>query len=341
MSKNLLYIGNKLSKHGFSLSTIETLGPLLEQEGFKVLYASDKKNPIFRLFSMLSSIVRNRKIIGIVLIDTYSTYAFYYAWASSQLCRLLNIIYIPILHGGNLPDKIQNSPFLCNQIFNYSQTNIVISGYLQKYMEEKKYKYSLIPNNIDIGQYKFLHRINVSPRLLWVRAFHKIYNPQLAVQVVAKLAAKYPDITLTMIGPEKDGSLEECKKLSVKLGVENRINFTGKLCKKDWIAISEKHDIFINTTNFDNLPVSVIEAMALGIPVISTNVGGIPYLINNGENGLLVEPDNESEMISAVIKLLDDSNLVCHLSSNGKMTAASFDWMIIKEKWRNLFSEYV
>ena len=68
------------------------------------------------------------------------------------------------------------------------------------------------------------------------------------------------------------------------------MNFTGKLSKQEWRDLSKDYNVFINTTNFDNTPVSVIEAMALGIPVVSTNVGGLPFLITDKVDGVLVEP---------------------------------------------------
>ena len=85
------------------------------------------------------------------------------------------------------------------------------------------------------------------------------------------------DATLAMIGPDVDGSLTKVKDLARKKNLD--VNFTGKLSKPEWINYSKDFNVFINTTNFDNTPVSVIEAMALGLPVVSTNVGGMPFLI--------------------------------------------------------------
>ena len=80
----LLYLGNRLSKHGFNKTTIETLGLHLEQEGFGVYYASNKKSFPFRMLDMMWSVVLYRKQVSYILIDTYSTKAFWYAF----LCRM-------------------------------------------------------------------------------------------------------------------------------------------------------------------------------------------------------------------------------------------------------------
>jgi len=340
LSKKILYIGNKLAKHGFSLSSIETLGPLLEQEGYELLYASDKKNQLLRLLSMLASIFRNRKVTGIVLMDTYSSSAFYFSWSCAWLCRLLGIRYVPILRGGNLPERIADSPRLSDHVFGHSFANVIVSDYMKKSMDSRNYNYLLIPNNIDLTLYKFRHRATATPRLLWVRAFHSVYNPQLALKVVKQLSATYPAITLTMVGPKKDDSLEKCHKLAAELGITDRVTFTGKLSKEQWRTLSEKHDIFINTTNFDNLPISVLEAMALGMPIVSTNVGGVPYLITSGQNGLLVEPDNVDKMAEAITSILGDSDLCSKLSSNARSASEAYAWSAIREKWNELLRPY-
>src|SRR5690606_7803696 len=130
-------------------------------------------------------------------------------------------------------------------------------------------------------------------------------------------------ISLCMIGPEKDGSQKKCEEYAQKNNLP--LTFTGKLTKKQWIDLSTEYDIFINTTNFDNTPVSVIEAMALGLPVVSTNVGGISYLLKEGE-ALLVPPNQVNEMATSVDKLLSDNELALIIAHNARKKAESFDW---------------
>jgi L-malate glycosyltransferase len=116
MKKKILYLGNKLSKHGINQTTIETLGESLQNEGFEIFMYSSKKNSVLRLLDMLFAILKHKNS-DYVLIDTYSTTAFWFAFSCSQLARLLKIKYIPILHGGNLPNRLQSNPRICNLIF--------------------------------------------------------------------------------------------------------------------------------------------------------------------------------------------------------------------------------
>ncbi len=169
------------------------------------------------------------------------------------------------------------------------------------------------------------------PKLLWVRSFTELYNPILAIHIVEELTKKNIDVSLCMVGPEKDGSLEKCKELAQQKNLP--ITFTGLLSKKEWISHSKDFDIFINTTNFDNTPVSVIEAMALGLPVISTNVGGLPFLIENNKTGILVPPNNVQAFVEAITDLLASSEKAVFLAKNARAVVEQFDWDVVKEKW--------
>jgi glycosyltransferase involved in cell wall biosynthesis len=329
--KNLLYIGNKLAGHGLNQTTMETLGPLLEREGFAVTYASSKKNQWIRMLDMLWSVCRNRKT-DYVIIDTYSTVSFWYAFTTSQLCRLFRLKYIPFLHGGNLPNRLQNNPGICRMIFKHAHINVAPSHYLLEAFKKQGFsKIIYIPNAIETNKYPFKERKIGSPKLLWVRSFAEIYNPIMAVSVFQQIKEKYPESSLCMVGPDKDGSLLKTKKVANGLGLQ--IIFTGKLSKEEWMTLSQEYDIFINTTHFDNMPVSVIEAMSLGLAVVSTNVGGIPFLLEHDKDALLVADDATDEMVASIRKLMENPALYQELTTQARRKALAFDWESVKDKW--------
>lgn len=335
MKPRLLYIGNKLSKHGVTVTSIETLGALLELEGYDVLYASSFKNKTFRLIDMLVKTFRYRKTIDYVLIDTYSTHNFWYAFLVSQLCRILDLKYIPKLHGGDLPNRLKRSPRMSQMIFKHAYCNVAPSAYLLEAFSNKGYAtIEFIPNTIELENYPFKKREQIKPRLLWVRSFASIYNPGMAIEVYRSLKNEFPDAALCMVGPDKDGSFEKVRQMANKAKLD--VRFTGKLSKKDWIKISEQYDIFINTTHFDNTPVSVIEAMALGLPIVSTNVGGITYLLEDQKTALLVSDCDTLAMIEAVKKVLSNKALHDQLVHNAQNLVQDFDWKKVKTKWNTL-----
>ncbi len=336
--KKILYIGNNFAENSKYHSAMETLSSLLISKGFLVVKSSSKKNRILRLFAMCTAIIKLRNKVDFILIDTFSTLNFWYAVLISQLARLFKIDYISILHGGNLPHRLHKKPFLSKLIFNNSYKNVTPSKYLEVEFNKCNFKTEYIPNPIVLADYQFIERKNSQPNLLWVRAFDKIYNPLLAVNVLFELKKEFPKTTLCMVGPDKDGTLDEAKKLAKKLRIYKSIKFTGVLPKEEWHQLSIKYDIFINTTTIDNMPVSIIEAMALGFPIVSTNVGGLPYLIDNEIDGLLVLPNNEIEMVNAIKRLINSPTLTNKLSTNARKKAATLDIEGITNQWLKLLT---
>lgn len=333
--KTILYVGNKLSIYGYTPTSVETLGERLTKH-FIVHSVSSKKKQILRLGEMLWTIWRLRNQIDFLIIDTYSSIAFFYALFCSQLARALKISYIPLLHGGDLPVRLQRSPYLCKLLFGSSFKNITPSGYLKEALNKKGYSAYVIPNFVEINNYPFKEREEIRPRLLWVRSFHQVYNPEMAILVLSNLLKNFPDASLCMVGPDKDGSLEKVQQLANDLGVAENVHFTGKLPKEEWIDLSKEYDIFINTTNFDNTPVSVIEAMALGLSIVSTNAGGLPWVINSRKEGLLVNVNDSKEMTKAIEKILRQSDLAIELIRNARQKVEHFDINIVLMKWKEL-----
>lgn len=333
--RTLLYIGNNLKLKSSNVSYIGILGPLLEQEGYRLYYASSKRYKLFRLLEMLWRVFYYNRRLDYVLMDTYSTKNFYYALLVSQCCRLLRLPYIPILHGGNLSERLKSSPKMSGLIFNNSLVNVAPSEYLKHSFESYGYQnLRFIPNLIELSNYSFLPRTYKTPKLLWVRSFAELYNPLLAVKVLQALRDLGYDASLCMVGPDSDGTLKKVQEFAQQKEVE--VQFTGKLTKQEWVDLSKDYNVFINTTNVDNTPLSVIEAMALGLPIVSTNVGGMPYLIKNEIHGLLVEKDNVEAMTAAIISLFENSEKRDQMVLNARALAETFDWERVKYEWREV-----
>ena len=332
---SILYIGNKLSQYGYSPSGVETLSEKLG-EFLPVRSISNKKSKIFRIADMIWSMIRNINTYEIVLIDTFSGRAFYYAIICSLLSIAFKKKYILILRGGDLPRIIRLKRTISTLIFNFSHYNIVPSLYLKNHCNSINVKSKYIPNFIEIKKYRFKKRNLCEPLLLWVRSFHEAYNPQMAIFVLKELKKTYPTAKLCMVGPDKDGSLNVCNRLAIELGLEESVKFTGFLDKSKWIDLSEDYDIFINTTNFDNQPVSVTEIMSLGLPIVSTNAGGLKYFHKDGWDALIVKKNDVQAMVEKITIILNEPKIVTRLTINARTKAESFDWDLIKRSWQHI-----
>lgn len=337
MKKRILYIGNNLSNPTFTATYISFFSEALKEEGYEVKTASGKNNKILRLTDMLSLIWRNRKNTDIVLIDTYGAQNFYYAYSTGKLCQQLNLPYVPILHGGNLPIRLSDSKELSRELFDKALVNIAPSNFLYESFRSEGFKnVKIIPNSIILKDYPFKKREKFDPKLLWVRRFQERYNPLLTLQVFEKLHEKYPDAQLCMVGPEKDGSLAQCKEYARTRDLP--VYFPGKMRKEEWARLSVNYDFFINSTDVDNTPISVIEAMALGLPVVSTNVGGMPFLIEHQKDGYLVPPKDVGAMLAGLEELLTDQEKTKDIAEAARKKVEAFDWEIVKYKWNEILS---
>ncbi len=337
MPKKILYLGNKLSQKGANLTTIESLSKKLINLGYAVISFSDQKHQFLRLINILAAVVRYKKY-DLILIDTYSTSAFWYAYLSSRLARFFKTDYIPILHGGHLKHRLENSPKLSKTLFSGALVNIAPSKFMYETFKSEGYKnIKLIPNFIELKDYPFKDRHKIQPKLLWVRAFADIYNPMMAMKVLEHLLKTHPNAILSMVGPAKDHSFKACKTYAETHNLP--VTFTGQLPKKDWIDYAKDFDVFINTTTVDNTPVSVIEAMALGLPVVSTNVGGMPYLIQNQHQGILVNSKDSMAMTEAVSQFIEQPELAYRLSLNARNRVEGFDWEVVKREWEKVLNK--
>jgi glycosyltransferase involved in cell wall biosynthesis len=171
-----------------------------------------------------------------------------------------------------------------------------------------------------------------------MRSFHSDYNPLMALRVFEIVRRDHPDATLVMAGVDK-GLEDEAKNAAGKLGLKDAVRFPGFLDPAAKVREFAAADIYLNTNRVDNTPVSVIEAAAMGLPVIATAVGGIPDLISDRQNGLLVPDDDDQRMADAALTLLADPALAGRLSRNGRALAERSSWTSVRREWERVFAE--
>jgi glycosyltransferase involved in cell wall biosynthesis len=337
----ILYLNNTSgTSHTYASAGVIHVSKLKEM-GFPIQTVNEAENKILRMFNLFFVFFKYQKQAKLVIISVHSSLAFYYSALAVFLSRLFAKPFILVLHGGNLPARLKRSPKLSHFVFDKSYFNISPSNYLMDRFSTAGYKVKYIPNQIDLSAYPFKQRTELKPNIFWLRSFDHTYNPGMAIDTLAILLKKYPSARLCMAGPVKDVSFEETKIRVNELGLSNSVLFPGLLSKKDWIAVAENYDIFINTTNIDNQPVSVIEIMALGMPIVSTNAGGIPYLLEDEKEALLVNVNDSTAMAEKIDVLLNDPAKANLLAVNARHKAEGFDWEILKKEWAVILKPFV
>ena len=337
----LCVIGNMLGRNlGYVTTQGQILADLLTAEGLTVVNASSKINKLLRLIDIASTLIRSRKRIDMLVVEVYSGLNIVVSETVGFLGRLLGLPMIFVLHGGNLHRLSEKHPHNLRRVLARANLLVAPSPFLAKIFRGQGYEVRVIRNIVDLKAYSYRLRTTVSPKLIWMRAFHEIYNPQMAIEVFASVKKMYPQASLVMAGVDK-GLKPEIKNMVEDMGLSDSVRFPGFLDHDAKTREFSKADIFVNTNHIDNMPVSVIEAGAMGLPVVATCVGGIPDMITNGQNGLLVPDGDVKGMADAVVSLLENTELAARLSANGRRFAEMSSWETVKPQWEALFDEII
>lgn len=326
---------------GWVVSQSEVVGQLLANEGYTVRMTSHYIARLPRLIDILASLTAWRDEIDLVIVSVFGGRSFAISDAASGLCRSLGIPQIFFLHGGSLPDLVARRPDWVRRVMRRPAAIVAPSSYMIEqfgmHLGDAP-PIRVIPNIVDVAQYPYRHRPTVEPRLLWMRTFHEWYHPEMALDVLEDLRRTHPGATLTMAGQEK-GLGESVRAEARRRGLAEVVRFPGFLGPADKVHEFDKHDIFLNTNRVDNMPVSILEAGAFGLPIVATAVGGVPHMLCDGETSLLVPDGDAAAMAQAIRRLLNEPELAAKLSTNGRRLAESCAWEPVRGQWVALFDE--
>jgi len=304
---------------------------------YSVLATSDVRNRYLRLFDIVRTLLWRGRKFEIQCLEVYSGASFLVADVASWLGVLLGQSIVMVLHGGGLPDFMGRNPSWARRVLKRAHQIVTPSKFLARAAEAHGFQVRVIPNVIDFDDYPFRIRREVKPRLFWMRSFDHAWNPVMAVRVLAALKQHVPGATLVMAGKDK-GLEAETRTLSAQLGVMDSVRFAGFLDHAGKSREGLDADIFINTNHIDNMPVAIVEAWAMGLPVVATAVGGVPDLIEEGRTGILVGSDDVDAMVQAVRRLLSDPDLAERLSLNGRKQAEESSWKRVRQQWEQVFA---
>lgn len=336
----VLLVGNFLNGTRANPSVSAELALQLTAAGWQISTTSHVPHRLPRVLAMVLAVWSRRHRYTVAHVEVFSGPAFIWAELVCLALRLAGKPYALSLHGGRLPLFARRWPGRVRRLLRSARAVAVPSAYLMEAMRRYRADLRLLPNPVDLERYRFRSRTSPGPSLVWLRAFHQIYNPVLAVQVVASLVREFPGVRLTMIGPDQgDGSLQAAVRASAHLGLADRVTFQGPVPKKevpDWL---NRADIFLNTTNVDNTPISVIEALACGLCVVSTDVGGLRDLLDHGRDALLVPPRDPAPFALAIRRILTEGGLAETLSTQARRKAEQFSWTDTLPAWERLLTE--
>jgi glycosyltransferase involved in cell wall biosynthesis len=210
------------------------------------------------------------------------------------------------------------------------------SGYLVEVFSRFGFEASTIFNSLDVKRFRYRPRKPLRPVFLSNRNFEELYNVSCTLRAFAIIQKRFPDSELLIAG--EGNERQKLESLAAELKLEN-VTFLERVSPDDMPGVYDRADIYLNSPNIDNMPNSVIEAFSCGLPVVTTNAGGIPFIVENGRTGMLVEVNDHEGLAEAAVKVLEDPSLAERLILNARAECEKYTWDNVKPKWTGLYKE--
>jgi glycosyltransferase involved in cell wall biosynthesis len=221
-------------------------------------------------------------------------------------------------------------------IIRFADKIIVPSGYLVDVFGKFGFKAESIFNVSDFDAFQYRERRIVTPHILVARNLEPLYDIETSIRAYAAIKSKFNAATLTITG---NGSDERRLKSMVRdLDIKDVI-FTGRVERKQMPALFQQADIFLNSSVIDNMPVAIIEAFYAGLPVVTTDAGGIPYIVRDRESGLLTSMRDVDALAVALGEVIANADLRQKIINGGRAFAQECSWQRVKWQWAKAYRE--
>lgn len=307
---------------------VELLQKYLRSEGHTAEIFSTKASVLRRLQLPLK-LLRVAREYDVLHIHCCSGWGFLPAVVGVTVGRWLKKRLVLTYHGGGGERFFDKHPRLVHHYLTRTDANIVLSGFLAKIFDKHKLPYTIIPNIIELDDKQYRLRETLNPNFICTRAHEELYNIPCILRAFQKVLTELPEASLTLVG---DGSQHEAlAEMAKEMGLAN-VTFTGRVDNTEIYAYLDQSDIFLSSPTVDNMPVSVLEAMNAGLLVISSRVGGVPYMIKNGANGLLFDSNDSDKLAELMLWSVENQTIAKAIIQQGHIEVKKYRWESIKDK---------
>ena len=293
-------------------------------QGFRGLRALFRLIPyVARLWSQ----VRDADLVHMMANSGWSWFLF--AVPAAVVARLRGVPLVINYRGGEAEPFLERSAWAVRPIARRAAALVVPSGFLQQVFGRFGMPAVIVPNIVDLARFRPAPaRAGQGAHLVVARNLEPIYDNATAIRALALLRREIPGVHLTIAG--EGPLLASLQRLAAELGVSGAVRFCGRVANAEMPRLYASADVCLNPSLVDNMPISVLEALASGVPVVSTDVGGVPHLVEHERTALLVEPGDPSAMAQAVLRLLGDAALNARLRAAGLDHVRRFDWASVR-----------
>jgi L-malate glycosyltransferase len=237
-------------------------------------------------------------------------------------------------HSGEAEDHFQRWPRTAIPTIRVVDEVVVPSEYLVKVFDRFGVRAKPIYNIIDTSVFAFRDRRPLRPNFLSNRNLEVHYGVDVVLRAFAIVQQQWPEATLVVAG---DGSQRDyLLQLSADLKLQN-VRFMGRVEHEYAARLYDAADIFLNGSSIDNQPLSILEAFACGLPVVTTNAGGIPFMVEHEVNALVSSVGDEKGLAANCLRLLNEAELGSRLTTNGKRECEKYDWKSLHRQWLSVY----
>jgi glycosyltransferase involved in cell wall biosynthesis len=241
------------------------------------------------------------------------------------IAHLRRVPVIVNYRGGEAAAFLAGSGRWVRSTMRLSAALVVPSGFLEQVFASHSMSARVVPNIVNLQRFSpAMQPGHASQHLMVARNLEPLYDNETALRVLALVREQLPDAHMTIAGTGPDA--ERLRALVVALGLENVVHFAGRLTPDEMAALYRTADVSLNPSLADNMPNSVLESLASGVPVVSTDVGGVPFLVKHESTALLVPPRDARAMAQAVLRLVDDPALRQRLVITGLQEVRRYTW---------------
>ena len=213
---------------------------------------------------------------------------------------------------------------------------VVPSGYLVDVFARFGLRARAIFNIVETARFRFRTRRPLRPVFLSNRNLEPMYNVGCVLRAFALVQARHPQAQLTIAGDGSERTRLEQLARELKL---QHVNFIGRVAPERMPELLDAADIYLNASEIDNMPGSIIEAYAAGLPVVTTDAGGIPYIVTHEETGLLVPCGDAESLAAGALRLLTDEEFAARLIERARRACEQYSWPAVRGEWLKLYHE--
>jgi L-malate glycosyltransferase len=279
-----------------------------------------------------------REIARADIVHVFSASYFSFLLAPLPAIAIARALGRPLLlnyRSGQAPDHLRRSA-IARAVLARTHANVVPSRYLVDVFAGFGIDAAIVPNIVDVARFAFRTREPLQPRLLSTRNFEPLYNVACTLRAFRLVQDRWPDATLTLVGGgSEDAAL---RRLARDLRLRG-VTFAGRVSPDAIADAYAAHDIYVQTPDIDNMPTSVLEAYASGLPVVSTRAGGVPTIITDGAQGLLADLDDHETIARHVLALLDSPALASSLARHAHAAVQSYTWPAVRRQWLQIYQQ--